>query len=143
MDQPLLFEDARAPEPPTDDRFEQFWALYPATRRINKAKTREVFLRRVTSVRDWMTLLRVLPLQIASAQWTEHPRYIPHATTYLNSQRWNDDPRVYAAQPPTAAELEVAHRIRKNARGGCPHDPPCTRWLDCIEQIVATNRGRR
>jgi hypothetical protein len=142
-EQGSLFDDVRPPALKGDPRFEQFWALYPATRRMNKTKTAEVFARRVETVRDWMTILRVLPLQIASAQWTEHPRFIPHATTYLNGRRWEDDPRVYAAAPPTAAELEVAHRIRKNARGGCPHDPVCARWLDCIEQIVADNRGRR
>lgn len=135
-----MFEGA--PERASDDRFEVFWRAYPATRRLDKIKARAAFLRAELTDDDWRTLQRVLPLQAASSQWQEHPRWIPHPTTYLNNRRWRDDPAVYAATPPTAAELHAAHRIRQNARGGCPHAEPCDSWRTCIDRIVATQRGR-
>jgi hypothetical protein len=141
MQQQGLFEGA--PERACDDRFDIFWNLYPATRRVGKPKARAAFERLQLSWQDWARLRYLLPLQAASSQWSEHPRFIPHPVTYLNNRRWEDDPAAYTTLPPSAAELEVAHRIRKQSARGCPHDVPCANWRDCIDRIIATNRARR
>jgi len=139
--QPALF-DAEVPMRASDDRFEVFWQAWPAARRVDKHKARAAFIRAALSGAEWTQLQRVLPLQVASPQWTEHPRFIPHPTTYLNNRRWTDDPAAYAPAPPTAAELERAHRIRANMRGGCLHDPVCDDWRACVARIVASLRER-
>jgi hypothetical protein len=141
MNQPGLFEGA--PERSCDDRFDIFWNLYPAVRRTGKAKAREAFERLQLTWQQWARLRYILPLQAASSQWTEHPRWIPHPTTYLNNRRFDDEPDAYTTLPPTTAELEVAHRVRKNSARGCPHTPGCGNWRDCIDKIVASNRQRR
>lgn len=137
-----MFDDG-APGRASDDRFDAFWRLYPPARRTGKIKAREAFVRAALTEADWCTLTRVLPLQAASPQWREHSRWIPHPTTYLNNRRWEDDPTAYAPTPPTAAELERAHRIRHNVRGGCMHDPVCADWRACIDRIVASLRERQ
>jgi len=68
--------------------FARFWALYP--RRTN----------RVQAVKAWdklkpdLALCRVmedaLRLQMQSPQWQD-PQHIPHPSTWLNGERWNDE----------------------------------------------------
>lgn len=141
MTQASLFESGDGPSVAALDWFETFWQLYPAARRVNKAKARAAFIRANITARDMALIVEVLPQQARSPQWNEHPRYIPHPTTYLNQRRWTDDPAAFAPAPPTAEELRMANNVRM-ARG-CPHGGTCEDWRACVQLIVDRIRARR
>ena len=66
--------------------FEQFWSVYP--RKEGKQKARAAF-EKVTVSLD--ILLSALESQKKSSQWTKDSgQFIPHAATWLNGKRWED-----------------------------------------------------
>lgn len=140
MTQASLFESGDGPSVAALDWFETFWQLYPAARRVNKAKARAAFIRANITARDMALIVEVLPQQARSPQWNEHPRYIPHPTTYLNQRRWTDDPAAYAPAPPTAEELRLARKAYEIR--GCQHDPACDTWTACVQLIIERTRAR-
>lgn len=104
-DAPLsLPPSPQTPQPPTHTRvsintregareaagFDRFWSSYP--RKVSKAEARKAF------ARAWRKLPELLAEEIiigglerAKAAWTD-PQFIPHAATWLNGERWNDEP---------------------------------------------------
>ena len=69
-------------------QFAQFWELYP--RHVNKKRS-ETSWRRLTKTKQ-LAVLADLPRRRESSQWQkDNGAYIPHPTTYLNGERWNDD----------------------------------------------------
>lgn len=75
-------------------QFEQFWAAYP--RRIGKGAARRSFERalRLATFEDIMTGLNRQSQYYASKE----AQFIPHPTTWLNQERWSDDPQPIANQ---------------------------------------------
>ncbi len=70
--------------------FDAFWALYP--RRENKAKAAQAFARIRPDEATLAAILAGLRRQIASDQWRKDGgQFIPHATTWLNGRRWEDE----------------------------------------------------
>ena len=66
--------------------FEKFWSAYP--RKDGKQKARSAF-EKVTVSLD--VLLDALETQKKSSQWTkDNGQFIPHAATWLNGKRWED-----------------------------------------------------
>jgi hypothetical protein len=66
--------------------FEKFWTAYP--RKEGKQKARSAF-EKVTVSLD--VLLIALEAQKKSSQWTkDNGQFIPHAATWLNGKRWED-----------------------------------------------------
>lgn len=66
--------------------FEKFWSLYP--KKISKKKTMEIW----NKIKPDKNLLEVILKAIEVAKKTDQWKrgYIPHPTTYLNQERWND-----------------------------------------------------
>lgn len=75
-----------------EERFARFWTVYP--RKEAKPKAHDAFMKinpdkellekMIASVEKWKD----------SDQWKEDGgKYIPHPTTWLNQQRWNDEPQ--------------------------------------------------
>ncbi len=98
---------------PEDDGFDAFWALYPrkvekkdALRAWNKARKNaepEVIIRGLNARTDWW-----------KAACTEM-RHIPHAASWLNGERWNDEiepvptkPTLQSQNPALLANIEHA-----------------------------------
>lgn len=86
--------------------FARFWAAYP--RKIGKAEARKAF------DRAWKKLppleeepILVGGLERAKAAWHD-PQFIPHAATWLNGERWNDE-----ADPPSTV-VKFPHRSRED-----------------------------
>lgn len=89
-----------APPPYTDNitkintnknicRFEDFWGVYP--RREKKKQARDIWVRKkLDEIADGI-ISDVLKRKQAHSTWIAG--YIPHATTYLNGERWNDEIR--------------------------------------------------
>ena len=79
----------------TPSMFDEFWAMYPRKVDKGKAKTKwnQICNKRTTdeSRPTWGTIKRAIEDQLQSERW-QNPRFIPHPTTWLNQQRWLDDP---------------------------------------------------
>ena len=66
--------------------FEKFWAEYP--RKEGKQKARAAFEKVGVPLQ---TLLDAITAQKRSAQWSkDNGQFIPHAATWLNGKRWED-----------------------------------------------------
>ena len=80
--------------------FEKFWELYP--RRENRKKAQEKFLK--LKVELLPIILKALKVQKDSDSWRSG--YVPHATTWINGERWNDEVKMqqpkYKSLPLTA-----------------------------------------
>lgn len=87
--------------------FEDFWALYP--RKVARKDAAKAW----NKLRDEQRLQAV----IAMADWRKifldrNPEHIPHAATWLNGERWDDElPRAAVYNPP--APKERAAQIQK------------------------------
>jgi len=77
-----------------DSLFEQFWLAYPNKK--EKKKAREKYMRIVAKKPGLHpTIMAALEAQKKSPQWTKDGgRYVPHPTTWLNGERWNDEVEV-------------------------------------------------
>lgn len=72
----------------TDDYslvFEDFWSIYP--RKTAKKEAYKSWLK----VEQWgLKIIDSLKRQVAGGMWKEQ-KFIPHASTYLNQHRWEDE----------------------------------------------------
>jgi hypothetical protein len=87
-------------------QFESFWKLYP--RRVGKGAAKKVWdklcQRKNGNQPTWLEIRKALHLQ--KKAWSD-PQYIPHPTTWLNQERWQDDPPEPRKPTPTRpAQLE-------------------------------------
>lgn len=72
------------------DQFEQFWRIYP--RKVGKGRARMSFANALTktSAND---ILRALSWQVQQHDWIkEGGVYVPYPATWLNDERWEDEP---------------------------------------------------
>ena len=73
---------------PNDDGFDTFWAAYP---RKEGKKTAQAAWAKIKNP-DIDLILDAISKQKKTIQWTkEKGSFIPHPTTWLNQERWNDD----------------------------------------------------
>lgn len=87
---------ADAPEPVAFDRF---WALYP--RKVGKAGAEKVW-KKIKVTADLFDLMgKSLAAWAVSTDWTKDGgQFIPHASTWLNGKRWEDElPQPAGAAP--------------------------------------------
>lgn len=70
--------------------FERFWSLYP--RKVSKKKAEQAWLKICPNEALTETILKSLETHRKSPQWLKDGgQFIPHATTWLNQERWNDE----------------------------------------------------
>lgn len=83
------------------DHFEMFWSAYP--RKVSKRKAEQVFLRIAPNKKLFDTIMQALEEHKKSPQWVKDGgQFIPHPTTWLNQERWNDQLKVVS---PTASKF--------------------------------------
>lgn len=70
------------------DHFEDFWSAYP--RKVGKGNARKAFVKAMKSA-TVEEIAEGLNRQIPSLL-SKETQYIPHAATWLNGERWNDEP---------------------------------------------------
>ena len=72
---------------PSDPMFYVFWQAYP--RRVGKGHARQAFekAKRFASVHEIIEGAKKFAVHVADRE----PQYIPHPTTWLNGERWEDD----------------------------------------------------
>jgi hypothetical protein len=80
------------------DHFELFWEVYP--RKVAKKKALQIW-RRISPAPSLVEkIMSALKLARESDQWRKDDgRFIPHPTTWLNQERWNDEIRVPVKGP--------------------------------------------
>lgn len=71
----------------TPDRFPEFWSAYPKKR--EKKKARDAWKRKKLDARADEIITDVQTRIEKDGQWIEG--YIPHPTTYINGERWEDE----------------------------------------------------
>ena len=84
-----------------EDAFNRFWALYP--RHVNKKKAHKKFLEICKNQEMLSKILSAIVDQKESVQWQDE-KYIPHPTTWLNNERWNDEVEV---RPRSFMDIDV------------------------------------
>lgn len=106
-------ESKSKPAQAREAAFDIFWSAYP--RKEGKQKAKSAFSK-VTVSLD--ILLSALEYQKKSVQWTkDNGIYIPHAATWLNGKRWEDQMAMDTGIPKGAsgilgeAEMEAIHRV--------------------------------
>lgn len=67
--------------------FDRFWSVYP--RKTAKAKARIAFDKALSKT-DVGTMIRAIAWQSQTEQWMRG--IIPHPATWLNQERWDDEP---------------------------------------------------
>ena len=71
------------------ERFEKFWEAYP------KGKSKQAAIRAWDALKPDDSVLHAMALglmrDMGSDQWKD-PHYIPHASTWINQRRWEDEP---------------------------------------------------
>ena len=73
--------------------FEAFWAAYP--RKVAKDHAAKAYARLKPDEPLQRRILAALAAQVASEQWTrDGGRFVPHAATWLNGRRWEDEAAV-------------------------------------------------
>ncbi|WP_371355570.1 phage replication protein [Pseudomonas chlororaphis] len=77
-------------QPASDDMFAKFWKLYP--RKVCKANAEKVWKKLKVSADLFTKIMDGLARQSLSADWLKDDgKFIPHATTWLNGRRWEDE----------------------------------------------------
>jgi hypothetical protein len=97
IEKALKFEEA-SEGPKYTSEFELFWNLYP--RHVGKGAAFKVWNRLHPSVYLQNRILIAIDRQKRSDQWQrENGRFIPHAATWLNGARFDDDEGTSAVPP--------------------------------------------
>lgn len=93
---------------PADAAFIEFWTIYP--RRAQKAKARKAFT-------DALKKVPRETILTGAARYRDDPnrkpQYTAHPASWLNAERWDDDPEPTPAPPLTAAQARAAEQKRK------------------------------
>lgn len=80
------------------ESFETFWKLYP--KKVDKKKTLSLWLKLKPDQSLINTIMQSLGKYCVSESWTKDGgRFVPHASTWLNAERWNDEVPASAGKP--------------------------------------------
>lgn len=69
--------------------FDSFWKAYP--RKTNKGFAKKVFAKLKVTDDLLATMLKAIEVQKRSVWKDKDPQYIPHPSTWLNGERWEDE----------------------------------------------------
>lgn len=86
----LIPQKAIAQPAVSPNAFETFWQRYP--RKQGKANAQKAWAKQKLDP-QLDTILRHVELMRCEDVGWQDPQYIPHASTYLNQQRWHDEPQ--------------------------------------------------
>ena len=87
-----------------DPGWVRFWAVYP--RRVSKGDARKAWAKAVTNGTDPEVIIKGAEAYAASRTGQE-PRYTCHPATWLNRERWNDDPAALAGAALPRADVNT------------------------------------
>jgi hypothetical protein len=79
---------AEFPEVDHDIAFAEIWAAYP--RHVNKLQARKAFAKIKLTPELVDQMLDTIKVWSQSAEWNRGERFIPHLSSWLNAERWED-----------------------------------------------------
>lgn len=105
-----------------DVLFDRFWQSYP--RKVSKQEARRAFIKlKPTEAFTDMLIKAVMAQKKWDKGWQEDVRFIPHASTWLNQARWEDEqtkipakPRYGNFDPEEAMERAIARSFKKEVQ---------------------------
>jgi hypothetical protein len=104
----------RASEPAREDAFDEFWAAYP--RRIAKAAARKAWEKAIKAKADPQIIIAAATRYATDPRRTESDiKYTPHPATWLNQERWTDEPTPAALSPATTQRGGIDQRMTEHA----------------------------
>jgi len=89
-------KESSSPQEGPLEGFNEFWQAYP--RKVGKGAARRVW-DKISPDTGLQTILDQVARQRETEQWAD-PKYVPHPATWLNQQRWLDEP-----DPPSTARV--------------------------------------
>lgn len=117
--------------------FDRLWAAYP--RKENRKNALRAFLKLRPDENLLDRMLKAIEKQRASPQWLEAGgKFIPQASTWLNGERWEDQPNMTAGQITVSAQQYRQRDYTEeelDAMIGNPILEEARRWIDENEQI--------
>lgn len=91
-----------------DENFDRFWAIYP--RKTGKGEARKAWLKAIVLATPDLIIAGVE--RYAPTRIGEDPKYTPLPTTWLNQQRWEDEPETpRPAGPQTRRQQNIQTMI--------------------------------
>jgi hypothetical protein len=89
---------------PENGPFEAFWATYP--RRAGKGAARKAWESAIGKA-SWQEIL--LAASTFAADPNRDPEFTPHPATWLNQERWNDDPLPAKSRKATGGDAKISN----------------------------------
>jgi hypothetical protein len=108
--------------------FDQFWAVYP--RKTAKDVAWSVWLRLKPNSETVAAIMSAV--QVQAKNWND-PQFIPHARTWLNQKRWNDE---------VTPMRQVPTFVSRREPWVCPHLTECSSERICAN-ATACNKPRK
>ena len=102
-------------DPDDLEGWDEFWDAYP--RKVSKASAQKAYIH---AIRNTTPEVVMRGLQLAIAMWRQNqqdPKFIPHAATWLNNGRWEDEPLT-----PLAPTEQARRATVEQCRNSEPHD---------------------
>ena len=101
------------------DDFEAFWSAYP--RKVGKGQARKAYAKAL-KIAPHDEIMFGLSQQRASMEAKE-PQFIPHASTWLNGERWTDEPELnnskHSNTDTTSRQIAFAARADRTPSRNC------------------------
>ncbi len=96
--------DPKVEQSEIESMFNEFWAAYP--RKVDKVNGFKAFKKCCKNRKMLETLLSALENHKKTEQW-KNPKLIPHASTWLNGRRWEDDLSTLEDKPAQNASYDL------------------------------------
>lgn len=91
LDLPLTYQGPISPPPPAaiaDAQFDEFWKAYP--RKVGKGAARKAWAKAIKT--SPATDITAAATRFAAERAGKDPKYTPHPASWLNAERWSDEP---------------------------------------------------
>lgn len=119
----------------TEEWFNSFWELYPKKSDKKKAKVR--FIKICKNEEDYQKIIEGLKKTVVPKAEAEGTQYIPLATTWLNGERWNDEP--YKSPKQKLGSRSSIPDYMQRQKEGEIHDKPATK--EQMERAIALQKA--
>ena len=123
--------------------FEDFWKAYP--RKVAKKAARTAWLRLAPSPELANEIIdHVKQRAQDDAQWLKGKEWIPHAATFLNGERWEDEYEVFKEEPVKAGKMDDGELMRRCSDAGIrTHGKSRFELIDALNSKNVVAFGRR
>lgn len=113
ISKPIKIEivDPKREQSEIESMFDEFWSAYP--RKVDKVHAFKAFKRACKNRKALETMLTALEQHKKTKQW-QTATLIPHASTWINGKRWEDDLTTLEDKPAQEASYDL-ERYRKDS----------------------------